>query len=570
MCDRFGALLKLVSQALSQDDRNEYQASTAYVKYVESLEAVAASLLSDYQTNGKCMPESPVPVNNTKKVIAIARQCLDRLDKILGTSLNMFYAEQERLNETYCCPAPSTDVVDPFDCTQLGEAGLPPVTFVAPRLLARPSSDQSSMRLSSETSATMALLPNPMFAVDSVPEARTLPLSVCPVVCCRNARATTLLPMEQAQQENSAICKRYQRLIQRTRDPVVKENLRLELQRRLVDNLTMARAKQAEHLKRLKEQEKTTADMAWRKLQGAGECATPEDRKRQELFVRILQYEDKHEWPPDLQSLVASRPKGLKAARHLVMHILGDAKHPLNQWLVQERMRLQTKMAQVVDTQRLRRGEAAAGAKDCSKAAEEEDTAALCAELVSVVRTAMLLLGLAFESLRTDEMWDVCYGVLEDHLTWPLWPQLLDILRRNFEAEQRVAEVMGRLSQKTPKEMHVPSLFWQHHQNVLEETIHMLRTVPRLSPSQKIRVLVYVARLVCMDPASSEGMQDKPLGADDLVPTLSYVLVQSAVPQLYSECLALEQVLDSRYMLGEEGYCLTSILMALKYLESLT
>uniref|UniRef100_V5IBX3 Putative vacuolar sorting protein 9 n=2 Tax=Ixodes TaxID=6944 RepID=V5IBX3_IXORI len=98
----------------------------------------------------------------------------------------------------------------------------------------------------------------------------------------------------------------------------------------------------------------------------------------------------------------------------------------------------------------------------------------------------------------------------------------------------------------------------------------MLRTVPRLSPSQKIRVLVYVVRLICMDPASPEGIQDKPLGADDLVPTLSYVLVQSAVPQLYSECLALEQVLDSRYMLGEEGYCLTSILMALKYLESLS
>lgn len=59
------------------------------------------------------------------------------------------------------------------------------------------------------------------------------------------------------------------------------------------------------------------------------------------------------------------------------------------------------------------------------------------------------------------------------------------------------------------------------------------------------------------------------MGADDLIPALSYILVQSKVPQLYSEYLALEQVLDSRYMLGEEGYCLASILMAFKYLESL-
>lgn len=538
MCDSFSALLKLVSQALGQDDRNEYE--TAYVKYVESLGAVAATLLGDYQSNG--MPESPVPVDNAKKVLAIARQCLDRLDKILGTSLNMFYAEQERFNDTYSCPAaPSANLVDPFNC--LEEAGLPPVTFVAPRLLTRPMSEESSTRRPSEPTVTTALLSNPMFAMDAG----------APTV--RSARATRLLPMEQVQVENGTVCKRYQRLIQRTRDPAVKENLRLELQRRLVDNLTMARAKQAEYLKQLKEQEKRTADMAWRKLQGSSECATPEDRKRQELFVRILQYEDKHEWPPDLQSMVESHPKGLKAARHLVMHILGDVRHPLSQWLVKERVGLQVRMA---------REEAA---KDGSKG----EAAALCSEVVSVVRTAVLMLGLAFESLRSEEMWDVCYGVLEDHFTWPLWPQLLGILRlQNLQAEQRVAEVMEQLSQKTPQEMHVPLLFWQHHQNVLEEAIHMLRTVPKLSPSQKIRVLVYVTRLICMDPTSSEGIQGKPLGADDLIPTLSYVLVQSAVPQLYSECLALEQVLDSRYMLGEEGYCLTSILMALKYLESLT
>lgn len=533
MCD--SSLLKLVSEALGQDDRNEYEA--AYVKYVESLEAVAATLLGDYQSNG--MPESPVPVDSAKKVISIARQCLDRLDKILGTSLNMFYAEQEKLNDTYSCPAaPSANLVDPFNC--LEETGLPPVTFVAPRLLTRPVSDESSTRQPSEPSVTTALLSNPMFAMDAG---------------VRSARATRLLPMEQVQVENSAVCKRYQRRIQRTRDPVVKENLCLELQRRLVDNLIMAQAKQAEYLKQLKEQEKRTADMARRKLQGASECATPEDRKRQELFVRILQYEEKHEWPPDLQSMVESHPKGLKAARHLVMHILGDARHPLSQWLVKERVGLQVRMAR----------------QEAAKDGSREEAAALCSEVVSVVRTAVLMLGLAFESLRSEEMWDVCYGVLEDHFTWPLWPQLLGILRfQNLQAEQRVGEVMEQLSQKTPKEMHVPLLFWQHHQNVLEEAIHMLRTVPKLSPSQKIRVLVYVTRLICMDTTSSEGTQGQPLGADDLVPTLSYVLVQSAVPQLYSECLTLEQVLDSRYMLGEEGYCLTSILMALKYLESLT
>lgn len=38
------------------------------------------------------MPETPVPVNNAKKVVAIARQCLDRLEKILGRPPLIFFA----------------------------------------------------------------------------------------------------------------------------------------------------------------------------------------------------------------------------------------------------------------------------------------------------------------------------------------------------------------------------------------------------------------------------------------------------------------------------------------------
>ncbi|KAL3259366.1 hypothetical protein MRX96_002023 [Rhipicephalus microplus] len=108
MCDRFGLVLELVSQALGQDDRNEYE--KAYENYLKSLDAIAASLLKDYDSHG--IPETPVPVNNAKKVISVARQCLDRVEKILGTSLNQFYAEQERCNETYSCPITNCGVGD--------------------------------------------------------------------------------------------------------------------------------------------------------------------------------------------------------------------------------------------------------------------------------------------------------------------------------------------------------------------------------------------------------------------------------------------------------------------------
>ncbi|XP_017596832.1 PREDICTED: VPS9 domain-containing protein 1, partial [Corvus brachyrhynchos] len=58
-------------------------------------------------------------------------------------------------------------------------------------------------------------------------------------------------------------------------------------------------------------------------------------------------------------------------------------------------------------------------------------------------------------------------------------------------------------------------------------------------------------------------------GADDLLPILSYVVLQTGLPQLLSECTALEEFIHEGYLIGEEGYCLTSLQSALSYVESL-
>ncbi|XP_075559998.1 VPS9 domain-containing protein 1-like isoform X3 [Dermacentor variabilis] len=518
----------------------------AYVNYLKSLDAIAASLLKDYESHG--IPETPVPVNNAKKVISVARQCLDRVEKIIGTSLNQFYAEQERCNETYSCPLPTVELETPCTPEVLGGAGLPSVAFLAPRILSR----QSHQQPHSDASSDAALLSNPMFTV------RT-----CATLAKTKVTRRVLSPMEQMEQENTAVCQRYHALIQRTVDPMAKQNLRLELQRRLMDNLMTGRKKQAEYLRNLQEQEKKIAEMAARKLQGSGECITPEEKRQQELFARILQYENNREWPPALQDMLESHPKNPKVARHIVMHILGDSKHPLSQWLAKERVALQREIVMALDS----RSHLVAAPKEPSSGGNQRSIA--CAHVESVLRTALLLLGLTLEPLKDPAAQEVCYSVLEDHFTWPLWPHLLATVRlENLSGEQRVATTISQLASASAEEMHVSPCL--HKSPALSEAVGMLRTVPRLGPSHKLRVLVHVTRLVCTEPLASEDEHHRKLmGADDLIPALIYILVQSKVPQLYSEYLALEQILDSRYMLGEEGYCLASVLMAFKYLESL-
>ncbi|XP_077543221.1 VPS9 domain-containing protein 1-like isoform X5 [Haemaphysalis longicornis] len=462
-------------------------------------------------------------------------RCVRELSKESGSRGCQF---AERLQ----CPRPEA----------LGHASLPPVAFVAPRMLSRQPPQQA--RPANPPSGT-ALMSNPMFT-----EGGGMPGSAASASETRRK----LTPMEEMERQNAVVCQRYQALIKRTRDPAAKQNLRFELQRRLMDNLIAGRKKQAEYLQELQEQEKQIAEMAARKLQSSGECTTPEEKRQQELFTRILQYENKREWPSALQDMLESRPKSLKAARHIVMHILGDSKHPLSQWLAKERVALQREMAESLGG----RGGLLAAAGEPPASGSNHRSAA-CARVESVLQTALLLLGLTLEPLKSPEAQEVCYSVLEDHFTWPLWPHLLAAVRlENLAGEQRVAAAMSQLASASAPEMHVSQCLCESP--TLDEAVGMLRTVPRLAPSHKLRVLVHVTRLVCTEPFTSEDEPHKRLmGADDLIPALSYILVQSKMPQLYSEYLALEQVLDLRYMLGEEGYCLASILMAFKYLESL-
>ncbi|KAH6947663.1 hypothetical protein HPB50_020555 [Hyalomma asiaticum] len=220
----------------------------------------------------------------------------------------------------------------------------------------------------------------------------------------------------------------------------------------------------------------------FRKLQGSGECITPEEKRQQELFARILQYENNREWPPALQDMLESHQNNSKVARHVVMHILGDSKHPLSQWLAKERVALQRDIVMALDS----RSRMVAAPKELSSGGIQRSVA--CARVESVLRTALLLLGLALEPLKDPAAQEVCYSVLEDHFTWPLWPHLLATVRlENLSGEKQVAATMSQLASASAEEMHISQSLQESP--ALSEAVGMLRTVPRLGPSHKLRVL---------------------------------------------------------------------------------
>jgi hypothetical protein len=66
----------------------------------------------------------------------------------------------------------------------------------------------------------------------------------------------------------------------------------------------------------------------------------------------------------------------------------------------------------------------------------------------------------------------------------------------------------------------------------------------------------------------SAGREEEVIGADELLPVLTLLVVRSSPPQLWSNLQFVARFSPARSLLGEAGYCLVSMLSAISFIES--
>ncbi|XP_048576698.1 uncharacterized protein LOC116618196 isoform X2 [Nematostella vectensis] len=194
------------------------------------------------------------------------------------------------------------------------------------------------------------------------------------------------------------------------------------------------------------------------------------------------------------------------------------------------------------------------------------------------------LLILAYEELDTPTGHDQCYASVEHPFFRPLWPLLLAVLRRvNYEKEETLGYVMTKHIRDTPAGMSVTERLCMQDETALEATGNhypyqlavdeLHKVVTYVCPLEKLECLVRTSRNICQCVEDYWECKGKPrhcsetsIGCDDLLPVLGYVIVRSGMAQLISECHAMEEFIPEGYLMGEEGYCLTTLQTALAYL----
>ncbi|KAI4824550.1 hypothetical protein KUCAC02_013054 [Chaenocephalus aceratus] len=191
---------------------------------------------------------------------------------------------------------------------------------------------------------------------------------------------------------------------------------------------------------------------------------------------------------------------------------------------------------------------------------------------------------LSFECLNTANSKDLCLASIEEAFFTPLWSALVALFRRVYREREQAFEISMKLYQDvSPGDVGVPFKLFPEDSDAQQGSYPYESAVQELKlllkdccPQRKLECIVRTLRLICACAEDYRCLHDvdstpktAAIGADDLLPILSFVALRCQCPQLVSECAALEEFIHEGYLIGEEGYCLTSMQSALAYVESL-
>ncbi|XP_039186814.1 VPS9 domain-containing protein 1 isoform X1 [Crotalus tigris] len=488
----------------------------------------------------------------------------------------------------------------------------------------------------------------------------------------QSPRNRELSPLEEASLQNQKLRATYEARLARLNpnQAVQKTSLTLSLQRQMMENLVIAKARE-EALQRKMEEHRLRLQEAANRRFSSNAVLTPEEQEQRAMYAAILEYEQDHDWPRMWKAQLKEHPSDLSLVPKLLSHLLSFADHPVCQllkklqcsvynrvyplisqsrtdvsrgWSLSSSLDAEAFLPSATEGRRLRSSQSlhsmfsvqehnklnlrhsisgtpfiedqslllppqggrvsppstdressfedleqflsASEAHPAGplqsplagkKGSQQEALKAVVKDIHNSIDRLLSLMLLAFEGLNTAAAKDQCLARLEEAFFGPLWGPLLTVYRTVYGAQEEALSRSMELRRKTaPTEMGIPSKLLPKGEgpSPYAAAVQELLLLPLSScPQRKLECIVRTLRVICECAEEYCGSRLHPasaaIGADDLLPILSFVVLQSNLPQLVSECAALEEFIHEGYLIGEEGYCLTSLQSALSYVQSL-
>ncbi|XP_067090856.1 VPS9 domain-containing protein 1 isoform X1 [Osmerus mordax] len=651
--------MKMAKLAIQLDAGNRHK--EAYCEYLKSISYISNSLLEDAmsQTDGEMVAVE------VERMLRLAEQCLERAKSFIEHySPTQTQALSQNQNSDLNQPTTQDTTVVVASC---GDCVTPQEAVAEMKHRANPR--LGHRRVQSEGEGELSpFLPPEVF--------QRLQTAVL------QDMKKELTPIEEASLLNQKLKANYQARLARLQpgQATQKTSLKLSLQRQMMENLIIAKARQDALQRRMEERRLRLQEEANRRFAASG-TVTTEEQEQRPLYTNVLEYEQDHDWPKLWKEKLKKSPDDDSLVSGLVAYLLSRADHPVMMLLKKHQYRIYNHLYPLVSrgppaspsptlkpsrsAQNLLNpephqksgsdyntsissnehnaseeeldsaGPASPGTDHCvdrensfedleqfltpldwapphgnarvdsdltfeaSNQIEPEsesiihglEVRALKEHLKDIVKDIHIAIDqllslclLSFECLNTATSKDLCLASIEEAFFTPLWSPLLALFRKvNRDRELCLEDSMRLHHEVTPGDVGVSAKLFPQDPAVLhgsypyECAVQELRSMCKDScPQRKLECLVRTLRLICACAEDYRCLHEADsapktaaIGADDLLPILSFVALRCGCPQLLSECAALEEFIHEGYLIGEEGYCLTSMQSALTYVETL-
>ncbi|XP_035982901.1 VPS9 domain-containing protein 1 isoform X2 [Fundulus heteroclitus] len=655
--------MKMAKEAIQLEAGNRHK--EAYYEYLRTINYISHALLQEEKKKEEEEEEVEVEV---ERMLRLAEQCLERAKSFLGKC-----SDPPDPPTSTCSSAGQSEPLQ----TEAGPAALNAASAAAAAAAAAGRVDAPQRTDSPAMSGHRRVLSDGGGGeISSFPPPEVF--QRLQTAASQDSSRKELTPLEEASRLNQKLKASYEARVARLPPGQAsqKTSLTLSLQRQMMENMIIAKARQDALQRKVEERRLRLQEEANRRFAASG-AMTAEEQEQRLLYANVLEYEQDHDWPKQWRASIKKNPDS-SSVSDLLSYLFSRSDHPVVKLLRKHQYRIYNKLYPIVSKslpqspalvlrasrsahslprpeshrKPSRTGSHGCGGHsfsadaslspsrshelhtNCEEEEEEEEEEeagrdnsfedleqflsqldwtppissleatcdpsmeleelelrALKEHLKAIVKDIHIAVDqllslclLSFDCLNTAAFKDLCLGSIEKAFFTPLWSALVALFRRvHREREQLFEKNMRLFCSASPADVGVPlKLFPQdpgalHGSYPYESAVQELKLLLQdRCPQRKLECVVRTLRLICAcaeDYKSLQGGEPTPktaaIGADDLLPILSFVALRCQSPQLVSECAALEEFIHESFLIGEEGYCLTSLQSALAYVESL-
>ncbi|XP_069692434.1 VPS9 domain-containing protein 1-like [Periplaneta americana] len=356
-------------------------------------------------------------------------------------------------------------------------------------------------------------------------------------------------PIARMRHENKLLVARYSTRLRAATTASQRQNLQLELERRLSENTAIARQRQETWEQHRSEVAARCHRLAESKFQINEKIEsgtiTEADFKKQRVYSAALQFEEENSWFKKLKQDVLFQPHDERLQRDVIGRIL-DRSHPVGAMLCQMQYAVLDKVNPIITKHQSLLAQRHRSETDY---ALEEHKAFrrhfqnIAADIKRDIKLLETLLITIVEPLGSDRGRGIITEMLHQVYFAPVKHHLIILLRlvtHNDEVELEAA-ISGQAVDADAD---------------TRQACAMLRHLPSLhSPCHMLDSLV--TTLKALASTSDENNHCKSLGADDLLPRLTAVVILCRVPSLLAEATYMENFMPTERALGEGGYAVT-------------